>query len=181
MEVHGNRDMNKQQRDALRPPPPNPPPPSDPPPPITSSPPTHATPPPPPPTAPTRHRYSLPPTSTPPLPSPTSIDRVETRTLDQVEIMREIGFHCHTQARKTFWQTRAGPNVCHYHMANHASTSCNTLNRAIALALAASPPPQPFVPNTAAYAPVARHPSSVPPSVPPPINLPQARARHTTD
>ena len=50
----------------------------------------------------------------------------------------------------------------------------------MALASAGSPPNQPFVPNTAAHAPVVRNPTSTPPSAPQ-QNPPPARARHTTD
>ena len=94
--------------------------------------------------------------------------------------MREIGFQCHTDTRKTFWQTRAGPEVCYYHMKNHTSSSCNTLNNAITLSSAGRPPNQPCVPNIAAHAPAVQNPPSGQPSTPRPAN-PLARARHTTD
>ena len=86
MLVHGNRDMNKRQLEALCPPP------SDTPPPSTTLDTTAVTLPTTPSKATARSRQRPPPTTPNPLPSPTPTDRVETLTPAQIEITREIGF-----------------------------------------------------------------------------------------
>jgi len=94
--VHSNRDMNKRQQEAIRPPP------SDTPPPRTTLATTTTTPHTPPSTATARPRQRPPPITPDQLPSYAPTDRAETRTPAQIELMKEIGFQCHTTARKTF-------------------------------------------------------------------------------
>ena len=152
--IKGNRDMQQRQRaitNGSRPPAPAPAPSTNP-----------------------SGSSSAPAPSPSPSPSAPPSNQQDTRTDWQKEIMREIGFHCHTQARQTYWQSLTSRNFCYYHRTStHTSQNCTKLRTSIDKAQAGTPPTRPFVPNPTFQAPPPPPSNTIPPSsAPPPPSQP---------
>jgi deoxyuridine 5'-triphosphate nucleotidohydrolase len=105
------------------------------------------------------------PTPTPPPPRPQ-----QDQEPYQKEIMREIGFRVHDQARINYWQSQTQPNNCYYHRTNtHPTSQCSRLQRAIQRSSSGSAPTSTFIPNPLYCLPTS--PPSPSPT-PPPTNIP---------
>ena len=100
----------------------------------------------------------------------------------QKEIMREIGFRAHTQARKAYWQSLTQPHFCYFHRTDsHNSSNCSRMKRAMQMASSGSAPTSPFTPNLRFQAsPTAPPPSSTQPTPPTPTPAPQQRPSPST-